>query len=126
MMHAHFTCRVLGIFLAFVLFLSMVLGGNVNQVSARPLTPEASAYDVDKPTTPEMGQWMQQEKSRTNLKRVASESIPAVKGTENEENIFQRAVENVQEKLNLDEPAPQSTKDFLNDVKTKASNAVDR
>lgn len=39
-------------------------------------------------------------------------------------NVIQRAADNVREKLNLDEPVPQSTKDFLNDVQQKVDDVV--
>jgi hypothetical protein len=38
---------------------------------------------------------------------------------------FKGTVENVKEKLNLDEPVPQSTKDFLNSVQQKAEDTVE-
>lgn len=39
-------------------------------------------------------------------------------------NVIQKVADNVREKLNLDEPIPQSTKDFLNDVQQKVDDVV--
>lgn len=131
MINAAFVRKVFGIFLAITLFFGFAPDGLTKiQAQARPLTPEASAYDVDKPTTYEMGERMKQEKSRTNLKRVAGESTPAEKAAENAakntKGAFQRTADDVREKLNLDEPVPQSTKEFINDVKEKVTNPLDR
>jgi hypothetical protein len=117
--------KMFSIFLAAALFFLITFdSGSSMQVLAKPLTPEASAYNVDKPTTPELGQRREQEKARSNLKELAGESFSTEKDTgrptknkENKEGAFQRVTDNVREKLNLDEPVPQSTKDFLNDVR---------
>jgi len=39
-------------------------------------------------------------------------------------NVIQKVADNVREKLNLDEPVPQSTKDFLSDVQQKVDDVV--
>ncbi|MFH7025982.1 MAG: DUF6658 family protein [Heteroscytonema crispum UTEX LB 1556] len=44
--------------------------------------------------------------------------------TENAKSGLKGAVENIKEKLNLDEPVPQSTKDFLNSTEKRVENAV--
>lgn len=98
--------KILTVFLVGMAFLVMQAFsyGNQLQAQAKPLTPEASAYEVDK-SEPEqikndndlVGQ------SRRNLKDTA---------------------DNVREKLNLDQPIYPGTKEFLNDVQDSVKDAT--
>ena len=49
---------------------------------------------------------------------------PAKETIGDNSNVIQRVADNVREKLNLDEPVPQSTKDFLDDVKQTVDDVV--
>jgi len=42
----------------------------------------------------------------------------------NSENVLQKVASNIREKPNLDEPVPDSTKEFLSDVEQSAQNIV--
>jgi hypothetical protein len=90
--------KILTVFLVGMAFLVMQAFsyGNQLQAQAKALTPEASAYEVDKSDT-ELIQNDNDlvEQSRRNLKDTA---------------------DNVREKLNLDQPIYPGTKEFLNDV----------
>jgi predicted PurR-regulated permease PerM len=98
--------KILTVFLVGMAFLVMQAFsyGNQLQAQAKPLTPEASAYDVDQ-SEPEqiknendlVGQ------SRRNLKDTA---------------------DNIREKLNLDQPIYPGTKEFLNDVQDSVKDAT--
>lgn len=45
---------------------------------------------------------------------------------DNVQNNLKKAVDNIREKLNLDEPVPQSTKDFLKSTEKKVEKTVNR
>lgn len=129
MLNSRFLGKIFSFFLAVSLVLTGVLGTTgANQAFAESLTPEASAYEVDRATTPEMAQRRNQETARRNLKELAGEEIPhqsssakqSVKnGGEETRGSLQQAADSVREKLNLDEPIPQTTKDFLSNVQEK-------
>ncbi|MBD1921703.1 hypothetical protein H6F77_11430 [Microcoleus sp. FACHB-831] len=88
------TAFLLGITLLF----SSGLGnfGNMNQALAEAVTPEAKSYQVD---------------------NTDSNGSDAKDGG----NSF---IDNIVEKLNLNEPVPPATKEFLSDVQDSASDAV--
>ncbi|XHX75868.1 MAG: hypothetical protein RBJ76_15590 [Stenomitos frigidus ULC029] len=107
--------------LAVVLFLGSGFVGFYHGAIAAPLTPEAAAYeskaagtmqnDPAKPQQQAQGYKKQLQNGTVQTQQVAEEA------TTNAKNALERAADNVREKLNLDEPVPQSTKDFLNDIK---------
>ncbi len=117
--------QLFSVLLAIVLFGGLLLT-NATATFARSLTPEISGYEVNQPTTSEMVQRQRQETSRNNLKKLAGEEIPAQQRSKNiggdQPNKLERAADNIREKLNLDEPIPQSTKDFLHDVENTVDN----
>lgn len=103
---------------AIVLFVGVVSPNRLSALAA--LTPEVSAYEVDQSQAID-DHAMLQEKAQRHTKEL-KENSDGIKqasqaATESTKNAFERATDNVREKLNLDEPVPQSTKDFLNSVK---------
>ncbi|MEG3851263.1 hypothetical protein QT971_31680 [Microcoleus sp. herbarium19] len=73
------------------------MSGNKMQAIAKPLTPEAESYEVARPD-----------------RQPTSEIEKDTKG----------AVDNIREKLNLDQPIAPSTKKFIESVKTNVGEAV--
>ncbi|MEA5593833.1 hypothetical protein [Rivularia sp. UHCC 0363] len=74
-------------------------------VQAKALTPEASEYSVPNPD------------SRIN--------IDSNSPIENLKESLKDTGDNIREKLNLDEPLPQSTKDFLRSTEEKIEETVE-
>lgn len=92
------------------LLLSAVLGyGNSFQAQADPLTPEATSYQVDR-TDVETFNDQAQDQGNDLIK--------------NSQNKLESAVDNIREKLNLDQPIYPGTKEFLNDVQNQAEDTV--
>jgi hypothetical protein len=115
--------KVLSIFLitAALLLGSLLTSGNQMQALAKPLTPDVAAYEIDHVDNAQAAGREIQAESENHKKEINNGPAPAkdaakdaVEGTG---NAFQRVADNVREKLNLDEPVPQSTKDFLNEGK---------
>lgn len=107
---------------AVVLVLSPLGMSNVQAAAiAAPLTPEAAAYEIDQASSPEDAHERVQQKAQNYKKELREDSAytkqAAKKATAGTKNALERAADNVRDKLNLDEPVPQSTKDFLNDIK---------
>lgn len=106
--------------LAIALTVSLVSTGNLSAL-ATPLTPEASAYEVDKSDQHITDRAKLQEKAQleTEVRQKSGSRAKRVEQSaiKEDKNTFERAADTVREKLNLDEPVPQSTKDFLNSVK---------
>ncbi|MBW4469909.1 MAG: hypothetical protein KME45_05835 [Stenomitos rutilans HA7619-LM2] len=88
---------------------------------AAPLTPEAAAYEIDQANSPDEAHARVEQKAQNYKKELRDDSAytkqAARNATANTKNALERAADNVRDKLNLDEPVPQSTKDFLNDIK---------
>lgn len=87
---------------------------------AASLTPEANQYNSDGNTSnTASGLRLDARNAKQNARQNAEEAggfVGAIKG----------AAENVTEKLNLNEPLPESTKDFIDSVKGEGdNNAVD-
>jgi hypothetical protein len=55
----------------------------------------------------------------------ATKNNPQTKGQQKSENPFKEAVENVREKLNLDEEVPRSTKEFLKSTEERVEETVE-
>ena len=114
--------RYFGTFLiAVVLLLGSVLVSDFQMAAiAAPLTPEAAAYEIDQADSPQEAQARVQQKAQSYKKELREDSAytkqAAEKATAETKNALERAADNVREKLNLDEPLPQSTKDFLDDI----------
>ena len=107
---------------AVVLLLSSLFVGNLQTAAiAAPLTPEAAAYEIDQAASPDEAHSRLENKAKSYKKELQEDSAStkqtAKKATEQAKNAIERTADNVREKLNLDEPLPQSTKDFLNDIK---------
>lgn len=107
-------------------FLALLLGalwmGDFHHAAiAAPLTPEAAAYEIDQAKSPEDAHTRVQQKAQSYKKELRDDTAytkqAAKKATAKSKNALERAANNVRDKLNLDEPVPQSTKDFLNDIK---------
>jgi gas vesicle protein len=98
--------KILTVFLVGSAFLVMQAFsyGNQLQAHAETLTPEASAYEVDKSDTEQI----------KNDNKLVEESQRNLKDT----------ADNVREKLNLDQPIYPGTKEFLNDVKDSVKDAT--
>lgn len=88
---------------------------------AAPLTPEAAAYEINQANSPDEAHARVQQKAQDYKKELREDSAytkqAAKNATTKTKNALERAADNVRDKLNLDEPVPQSTKDFLNDIK---------
>lgn len=94
--------RVLAtLFVTLTCLVGVALGacGGMLQANAAPLTPEARSYDVDRSDT--------QRSAATNRIDESNRSQEALKDT----------AETVREKLNLDEPLPESTRDFFKQIR---------
>ena len=107
--------------IAALLLLSSVLISDFQMAAiADPLTPEAAAYEIDQANSPQDAKARVEQKAQSYKKELREDSAytkqAAKKATAETKNVLERAADNVREKLNLDEPLPQSTKDFLNDV----------
>lgn len=84
-----------------MLVIGSVLGlfGDTLQASAEPVTPEASRYQ----TSGQAGI----ESAKTRADEVGDEATGSLKGV----------ADTVREKLNLDQPLPESTRDFFKQIK---------
>ena len=100
---------------------SLFVGDFQTGAIAAPLTPEAAAYEIDQAASPDEARSKLEAKAQGYKKELREDSAytkqTAKKATDQAKNAIERAADNVREKLNLDEPLPQSTKDFLNDIK---------
>lgn len=117
----------------FLLATAVLLGtafsdGTQSPAIAKPMTPEAAAYEIDHADSPEAAgrtirqqarDYKQELRQDANYTQQAAKS--AAKGTQNK---LEQAADTIREKLNLDEPVPQSTKDFLNDTRENVDAAV--
>lgn len=99
--------QILTVFLvAFAFWTVQVFGySNLLQAQAKPLTPEATSYEVDATSTDEI----------QNDNKLVENARQDLKST----------ADNVREKLNLDQPLYPGTKEFLNDVQESAKDAID-
>lgn len=98
--------KILTVFLVGIAFWVMQAFSYNNhlQAQAKPLTPEASAYEVDK--------------SDTELIKDDNDLVG-----QSQRNLKDTA-DNVREKLNLDQPIYPGTKKFLNDVQDSVEDAT--
>lgn len=112
--------------LTFFVSTSFDISGNQLQAQAEPVTPEATEYKVD--TTAN-----QLRNDAENVKQdaknaatdLASDTKQAAKNAkENTQDIGNNLIENVREKLNLDEPIDPGTKQAFKQIKGTASGAV--
>jgi membrane-bound lytic murein transglycosylase len=108
-------------FLAVVLLFGSLALERSTMAIAAPLTPEAAAYEIDQANSPEEANSRVQQKAQSYKKELREDTAytkqAAKQATTKTKNALERAADNVRDKLNLDEPVPQSTKDFLNDIK---------
>jgi hypothetical protein len=88
---------------------------------AAPLTPESAAYEIDQVDSPaEAGARLQQRAKayKQELKEDSNYTAKAAeKAVEGSKNKLEEVVDTVVEKLNLNEPLPESTKEFLHQEK---------
>ena len=99
--------QVMSVFLvATALFFSApFIAGNASQaLAAGPLTPEGTAYEIDKASSPVTPAPQKPLPPNTNGKNLG---------------------ETLRERLNLDQPVPESTKEFFGSVKDKAEDALE-
>lgn len=109
---------------AVVLFISPILSGGAEmQALAKPMTPEAAAYEIDQADSPEAaGRKIRNEAEnyKQEFKRGSNDTQQAAQDAgDSIQDKLQQAADNVREKLNLDEPLPESTKHFLDDIQGK-------
>lgn len=108
-------CQTLTVFLVGLAFVvSIALFTFIPQASAKDLTPEASSYEVEGADY------------QVDIK-TPRESAP-MGSTELNRNVksnIQDALDNVREKLNLDEPIYSGTKEFIKDVEERVDETVD-
>lgn len=108
--------RILTIFLAGVLFLISSIS-SVDSVFAKPLTPEAAAYEIDNAdTVKEAGDRLKNQARdyKQELREDTQYTTQAAKNAAKEvPNKAGGVMDTIREKLNLDEPIPESTKEFL-------------
>ena len=106
----------------------------VNLVSApasfaAPLTPEAAKYVIKKSdSAAEAGERLQAQAKdyKQELKEDSNYTAKAVgKAAEDSKNGLEKAVDTVVEKLNLNEPLPESTKEFLGEVEENVDKVVE-
>jgi hypothetical protein len=113
--------RLSAFLIAIVLFLGFLCTGNTQfGAIAAPLTPEAVAYEVGQAASPQSARSNPDQKNKGYGKEIredSSSTSQAPQKATDTKNALERAADNVRDKLNLDEPLPQSTKDFLNDIK---------
>ncbi|GAB4385260.1 MAG: hypothetical protein Kow00121_49970 [Elainellaceae cyanobacterium] len=90
------------VMLSLVLLVSSAFG-HALQAQAAPLTPEAREYDVDS-----------LDQHQLHPEQATENAGEAVSGFG---KTLENAADTVREKLNLDEPLPESTRDFIKQVK---------
>jgi hypothetical protein len=97
-------------FVVTVLLMSATFGyGNSLTAQAKPLTPEATSYQV----------------ARTDGENAQEQDgLPNKKLIENSQQQLKSTADTVREKLNLDQPIYPPTKEFLNTVQDSAKEAV--
>jgi hypothetical protein len=105
------------VFLAGILFLVAAVS-QVSPAMAKPLTPEAASYEIDRANSPqELGDRLNSQ-AREHKSEIANPQYAkqaAKNATESAGNKAGNALDNIREKLNLDEPIPESTKEFFSD-----------
>ncbi len=122
------------------LFNATLSSSNAYQAQAKPLTPEATSYQVDNEDGQYAGSEIAQsakdslgsvvDKVKGTLNQSAEESAEgkAQKAGEDVSNTVQDKLENagddIREKLNLDQPIYPGTKRFLGDVQDRAEQRV--
>ena len=84
--------------------------GNSVAAQAKPLTPEAASYQIDRNDTENT-----QEQDGLPNDQLIEKSQEKLKST----------ADNIREKLNLDQPIYPPTKEFINTVQDKAKDAVE-
>lgn len=111
--------------LAIMLFSSALVFDNGQYFAvAAPFTPKIAIAEIDPLHSPSQANLQLKQKfqeAQADRRSGAANIKQTVeKAPEKAQNALKRAADNVREKLNLDEPLPQSTKDFLNDIKPSA------
>jgi hypothetical protein len=108
--------RIFTIFLAGVLFFISSIS-SVDSAFAKPLTPEAAAYEIDNAdNVKEAGDRLksQAREHKQELRDGTADVTKAAKNVAKEApNKAGGMMDTIREKLNLDEPIPESTKEFL-------------
>jgi hypothetical protein len=105
------------VFLAGVLFLVAAVS-QVSPAMAKPLTPEAAAYEIDRADSPQQLGDRLNSQAREHKSEIANPQYAkqaAKNATDEATSNVGGAFENIREKLNLDEPIPESTKEFFSD-----------
>lgn len=124
--------QVVGKFLVILLLAIGFFVGTLTSVQiqslAAPLTPEAAQYEINSVKSPQQaGAELKQRAQdyKAELKEDARYTKDVAKDvTEGTQSKLEQAFETVKEKLNLDEPLPESTKEFLGDVEEKVDETV--
>ncbi|HEY9909340.1 MAG TPA: hypothetical protein V6D18_17255 [Thermosynechococcaceae cyanobacterium] len=95
---------------------------------AAPLTPDVAAQEIQQSDSPEeAGKRLQQKANdyKQELKEDSNYTKKAVEDVaEGSKNKLEQAVDTVVEKLNLNEPLPESTKEFLDQTEGQVTKTV--
>lgn len=116
-MHIMNKRQFLTVFLAGILFLLTAVV-QISPTMARPLTPEAASYEIDRANSPEeAGDRLKKQarEHKSELQNPQRTKQAAQNATEVASNKAGNALDTIREKLNLDEPIPESTKEFFSD-----------
>lgn len=100
------TALMIGLLMGLTFLVSVVLGASVYELPAQaaPLTPEAKAYQVDHSDTQVH---INSEPYKEQAEETGQELGKSLKNT----------AATVREKLNLDQPLPESTRDFVKQMR---------
>ncbi|NEQ29045.1 MAG: hypothetical protein F6K28_60920 [Microcoleus sp. SIO2G3] len=108
-------CRALATaFISIALAMGLAIGYFAPAASAKPATPEAAEYDVQGDDYQ-----VQIRNERSDAPIGSSDLNRDIQGN------IQDAIDNVREKLNLDEPIYSGTKEVIEDVKEGVNDAVE-
>lgn len=115
--------------LSIALFVGILFSGNVTfSAAAAPVTPETAQYEIDRSHSPAQAGEAIKNRAQNYKQELDQEANYTKKGAriaaDKTGNKLEEIADTVREKLNLDEPLPQSTKDFLGDVKEGFDDAV--
>lgn len=102
------------VFVGIAFVVSLALFTAVPQAAAGDLTPEASSYQVEGSD------------DQVDFKTLRERApLGSTEPNRSVKSNLQDAIENVREKLNLDEPIYSGTKEFINDVEERVDETVE-
>lgn len=104
--------------LTFFVSTAFDISGNQLQAQAEPITPEATKYKVDNTANQLRNDTENVKRDAQNAtKDLASDTKQAAKNVkENTQNTGKNLIENIREKLNLDEPIDPGTKQAFKQI----------